>query len=201
MNNENMTKHFDKLLGVILCGGESKRMGSDKGLLEKNGQAWVKIIAEKLVSLKIPVVVSINEQQSESYSRLFSPNQLIVDNIDIRGPLKGLLSAHQVYPNKDILLMACDIIDMDNGTLTHLIDQYNSHDFEFFVYQENYAEPFCAIYTSQGLKPILEKARDHSLSTFSFQTILEKGKTLRIPIITKSSFRNYNTIPGHHRES
>ena len=201
MNDEIMTKHLDKLLGVVLCGGESKRMGSDKGLSEKNGKTWVKIIAEKLVSLNIPVVVSINEQQSESYSRLFSPNELIVDNIDIHGPLKGLLSVHRVYSNKDILLMACDIIDMDNQTLTHLIDQYNSQDFEFFVYQENYAEPFCAIYTSQGLKPVLEQARNHSLSTFSFQTILDKGKTLRIPITTKSSFRNYNTIPGHHRES
>ena len=200
MTNEIMTKHLDKLLGVILCGGESKRMGSDKGLLEKNGQAWVKIIAEKLVSLNIPVVVSINEQQSESYSRLFPPNELILDNIDIQGPLKGLLSVHQVYPDKDILLMACDIIDMDNRTITHLVDQYNSLAFEFFVYQENYAEPFCAIYTSQGLKPVLEKARNHSLSRFSFQMILDNGKTLRIPITTKSSFRNYNTIPGHHRE-
>jgi len=200
MSNEIMRKHLDKLLGVILCGGESKRMGSDKGLLEKDGQAWVKIIAEKLVSLNLPVVVSINEQQSESYTMLFSRDELIVDNIDIQGPLKGLLSVHQVYPDNDILLMACDIIDMDNRTLTHLIDQYNSQDFEFFVYQENYAEPFCAIYTSRGLKPVFEKARDHSLSRFSFQTILDKGKTLRIPITTKSPFRNYNTIHGHHRE-
>src|SRR5215204_807158 len=200
MSNEIMRKHLDKLLGVILCGGESKRMGSDKGLLEKDGQAWVKIIAEKLVSLNLPVVVSINEQQSESYTMLFSRDELIVDHIDIQGPLKGLLSVHQVYPDNDILLMACDIIDMDNRTLTHLIDQYNSQDFEFFAYQENYAEPFCAIYTSRGLKPVLEKARDHSLSRFSFQTILDKGKTLRIPITTKSPFRNYNTIPGHHRE-
>ena len=196
-----MTKDVNKLLGVILCGGESKRMGSDKGLLQKDGQTWVKIIAGKLASLAIPVVVSINEQQLESYSSLFSSKDLIVDSINIQGPLKGLLSVHQAYPDSDLLLMACDLIDMDNQTLTHLIDEYNSQNFDFLVYHENYAEPFCAIYSSRGLKPVFEKAKEHSLSKFSFQTILNEGKTLRIPITETSSFRNYNTIPGHHRES
>ena len=195
-----MTKDLNKLLGVILCGGESKRMGSDKGLLHKDGQAWVKIIAEKLVSLSIPVVVSINEQQRESYSSLFPSEDLIVDSINIQGPLKGLLSVHQAYPDRDILLMACDLIDMDHQTLTHLIDEYNSANFDFFAYHENYAEPFCAIYTSRGLKPVLERANEQSLSKFSFHTILNEGKTFRIPITETSPFRNYNTIPGHHRE-
>ena len=84
-----MSKDVHKLLGVILCGGESKRMGSDKGLLQKDGRAWVSIIAEKLVSIGLPVVVSINGQQRESYAGLFSSNDLIVDSIAIQGPLKG----------------------------------------------------------------------------------------------------------------
>ena len=196
-----MTKDINKLLGVILCGGESKRMGSDKGLLERNGDAWAKIVAKKLVSLKLPVVVSINDQQRESYSGIFSSSDLIVDSIDIQGPLKGLLSVYQKFPQHDLLLMACDLIDMDSHTLTCLIDQYNSRDFDFFVYQEDHAEPFCAIYTARGLKAVFKKATDHSLVRFSFQTILNEGNTLRIPITTKSSFKNYNTIPGHHRES
>lgn len=190
------------LLGVILCGGESKRMGSDKGLLEINGKTWARLVAEKLLSLKIPIVVSINEQQHELYSKLFSPEELVIDDVDIKGPLKGLLSAHQKYPERDILLMACDLIDMDEATLTDLIDQYKSgSEIDFFVYHDNYAEPFCAIYTSRGLKPVLQKALGHSLTKFSFQTILDEGNTFRIPISKRSSFRNYNTIPGHHKES
>lgn len=195
-----MTKDINKLLGVILCGGESKRMGSDKGLLQKNGHTWAKIIAEKLVSVKLPVVVSINDHQRESYSRIFSSKELIVDCIDIQGPLKGLLSVHQKFPQQDILLMACDLIDMDLHTLSYLIDQYYSRDYDFFVYQQDYSEPFCAIYTARGLKPVLDKATDQSLLKFSFQTILDEGNTLRIPITTKSSFKNYNTIHGHHRQ-
>jgi molybdopterin-guanine dinucleotide biosynthesis protein A len=192
---------MQNLLGVILSGGESKRMGSDKGLIEKNGESWASLAASKLLSFEIPVVISINEQQYELYSKLFTPDHLIIDNIDIKGPLKGLLSVHERYPEQDILLMACDLIDMDETTISDLIARYKSgNDHDFFVYQENFAEPFCAIYTSRGLKPVLEKAKAHSLNKFSFQTILDEGKTLRIPITKNSSFRNYNTITGHHQE-
>src|SRR5688572_3311299 len=151
------------LLGVVLCGGESKRMGSDKGLMQKDGTSWAGLVANKITSLDIPVVFSINQQQSETYSALFSRDKLIIDNIEIQGPLKGLLSVHQKYPQRDILLMACDLIDMDQTTLRQLIREFElRNEFDFFVYQGDFAEPFCAIYTSRGLAPVLEKAKDHA---------------------------------------
>jgi molybdopterin-guanine dinucleotide biosynthesis protein A len=188
------------LLGVILCGGESKRMGSDKGLMEINGRTWAEHTAEKLSALNMKLVVSVNEQQVELYSRIFSAEQLVVDKIEINGPLRGLLSVHERHPSNDILLMACDLVDMDSETIERLIKEYKSQDnFDFYVYQDEYAEPFCAIYTSRGLKPILEKAILHGLSKFSFQNVLDEGKTLRLSIVNRSSFRNYNAIPGHHQ--
>ncbi|MBC7828138.1 MAG: molybdenum cofactor guanylyltransferase [Chitinophagaceae bacterium] len=193
---------MENIAGIVLCGGESKRMGSDKGLLERDGKKWVQLVADKLGFLNIPVIISINEHQLELYSELFPVNQLIIDDIDVRGPLRGLLSAFQKYPEQDFLLMACDLVDMDEITLRNLLDHYTSKkEFDFFVYHEDHAEPFCAIYTARGLKPVLEKARLHSLEKFSFQNILDEGNTLRIPITQKSSFLNYNTIPGHHQES
>jgi len=193
---------MENLLGVVLCGGESKRMGSDKGLIEKEGKTWAEHVSDKLLSLNMPLAVSIHEQQQEAYSRVFSPDQLIIDSIDIKGPLKGLLSVHKQYPEQDILLMACDLIDMDELTLKNLIDQYRVNNaFDFFVYHENFAEPFCAIYTSRGLKPVFKKAQLHALEKFSFQSILDDGNTLKIPIRNDASFRNYNTIPGHHQDT
>lgn len=192
---------MENLLGVVLCGGESKRMGSDKGLMVADGKTWAEHIAEKLTVLNIPVVVSINEQQQDLYSQIFSQAQLIVDNVDINGPLKGLLSVHQQFPSNDIVLMACDLMDMDQSTLHNLIKHYSDKqhgEFDFYVYHEDFAEPFCAIYTARGLRPVLEKARMHALLKFSFQNLLEEGNTFRIPTYNKSAFKNYNTIPGHH---
>jgi molybdopterin-guanine dinucleotide biosynthesis protein A len=192
---------MENFLGVVLCGGESSRMGSDKGLLQTNGETWAEHIAAKLTAQGIPAVISINEQQQESYRNIFSPEQLVIDSVDIKGPLRGLLSVHQQYPSKNILLMACDLIDMDETTLKNLIDRYrNNGAFDFYVYHKDFAEPFCAIYTERGLRPVLEKARMHSLLKFSFQNLLDEGKTFRIGEYDKSSFKNYNTIPGHHQD-
>ena len=188
------------LLGVVLCGGESKRMGADKGLIEQNGKTWAELVAGKLISLNIPLIVSINEQQEDAYGKLFPAEKIIIDSIDINGPLKGLLSVYLKYPEQDFLLMACDLIDMDEPTIKTLVAHYKTNKgFDFFVYHHDYAEPFCAIYTSHGLKPVFEKAVHHALVKFSFQNILDEGKTLRIPLTNKSAFNNYNTIPGHHQ--
>src|SRR5215472_5246904 len=91
------------LLGVVLCGGESRRMGRDKGLLLKDGVPWAKYVGQRLFGCT-EVFYSINSRQREAYSELFPANRLIVDALDIPGPLNGLLSAHRLMPGPDILL-------------------------------------------------------------------------------------------------
>jgi molybdopterin-guanine dinucleotide biosynthesis protein A len=53
-------------------------------------------------------------------------------------------------------------------------------------------EPFCAIYTSTGLKPIKDLVDIHALQNFSFQHVLHAGKTKCIDIVDNSSFKNFN---------
>lgn len=193
--------NMENLLGVVLCGGASNRMGTDKGLIKKDDRIWAQIVGDNLHSVGLEVAYSISSQQLQPYEVYISSDRLIVDVIDIQGPLKGLLSAYTKYSHRDILLMACDLIEMDQQTLSVLVGHYQSNpEFDFFAYQHEFAEPLCAIYTSKGLRPILEKAQKHQLTKFSFQNILDEGNTLRLPVLNKNSFKNYNTLPGHHRE-
>jgi molybdenum cofactor guanylyltransferase len=189
------------ILGVILCGGESKRMGTDKGLIKKDDKAWVQIVADKISSFGIPVVASINERQEVDYGQLFPTEQLIVDSVDVNGPLRGLLTVHQRYPQKDILLLACDLIDMDVRTIENLLNEVQAAEgYEFYVYENNgLAEPFCGIYTSEGLRSVFEEARHQTLKRNSFQSILAEGHTKKIKLGHIASFQNYNTMPGHHK--
>lgn len=188
---------MSKLLGVILSGGQSTRMGRDKGLMPIQNTHWAKYIEEKLLALQIPVVVSVNSSQLESYSKLFSLDQLVVDGVAVEGPLKGLLSVHQKYPDHDLLLMACDMVDMEVSTLSYLVQIYQSEPaFDFFVYQQGgFAEPFGAIYTSGGLSDVMARVASGDLIRFSMRSVLDAGNTKRIPVEHSQSFKNYNRLP------
>lgn len=182
------------LLGVVLCGGESKRMGSDKGLLQLNGKTWAEHIVQKLKEQNLPVVVSINEKQQEIYGKVFKKEELIVDQLPMHGPLNGLLTVHHQNPQKDILLMACDLIDMDKLILQELMDSYGKNEAGCFAYEENnFFQPLCAIYTSKVLDSLSERLTNGSLANYSFQYILNNGNTFRLHASLPKAFTNYNS--------
>ncbi|QCR22870.1 molybdenum cofactor guanylyltransferase [Pontibacter sp. SGAir0037] len=185
-----------KLLGVVLSGGESRRMGRDKGLLPIQDTAWAKYVAAKLEALALPVVVSVNAAQWSNYNRLFSSETLVLDTVAIvEGPLRGLLSVHQQYPTQDLLLLACDMIDMEQATLEKLIAVYQQEpDYDAYVYQnEELIEPFGAVYTARCLANTLRKAVSGALSRYSLKSVVESGDARRLLGVQGSSFKNYNT--------
>lgn len=187
---------MENLIGVVLCGGKSKRMGSDKGLLDLDGKPWALCIAEKLKEANLPVAVSINEKQKDAYQKIFPDTPLIVDQLPLDGPLEGLLSVHKNFPDKDILLMACDLIDMQMETILELIEAYRENpSFEYYVYQENgFHQTFCAIYTAKALTKVYTSFEDNTLIKYSLHGRFEEGNTMYIPVQNEMSFKNYNTL-------
>lgn len=184
------------LIAAVLCGGQSKRMGTDKGLLIKGEKTWAAIAAGKLTDAGLSTVISINETQLEKYRQIFPQTPLIIDEQSINGPLNGLLTLHQNFPDKDILLMACDLIDMANNTIQNLIRHYaDQQQFDFYVYeQEGFTQPFCAIYTSRGLRQVYADMEQDKLKKYSLHHQFEGKNTLYIPVSDKESFINHNQL-------
>jgi molybdenum cofactor guanylyltransferase len=173
-------------------------------------------MADKLAPFAIPVVFSVNQRQFEIYSALIPAGQFVPDapgnTLPVTGPLKGLLSVHQQFPSNDLLLLACDMLDLDGPTIGKMIAAYRAsacghtksmdhgerndrgvHD--FFVYQgAKFAQPFCGIYTSGGLAPAYARALQAGSRDFSLQSLLNGGKTKRIPIDRMEAFENYNAL-------
>ena len=182
-----------KLRGLVMCGGQSTRMGTDKGLIGINDTCWAGFMAAKLSALGLPVSISINSAQLQSYSVYFKADDLVVDVFKIGGPLNGLLSVHFNQPESDWLLVACDMIDMQSQTIERLIASYqNNPGHDFYVYQNpQFAEPFCGIYTAAAL---LQVALNIEKENLSLQKLLKNGKTFALPVTEPESFTNYNSL-------
>ncbi len=186
------------MIGVILCGGQSTRMGTDKGLLKLHANTWAQTAVDKLADLQLPVVISVNKNQYEDYAAIFSPGQLITDNdsLQIKGPLGGLLSVHIQHPAEDFLLLACDMPLMETELLKELVNNYQQQtNADAFVYtNDGEPEPLCGIYKASGLAHILQLYQSNQLPKHSMKYMLEHINTYSIPLADdkKKSFRNFN---------
>ncbi len=186
------------MTGVVLCGGKSLRMGADKGLLKQQAWTWAELAAKKLTDLKLPVVLSVNEQQYHLYSKLFPQLPILNGDISLQvyGPLKGILSVHIQRPDTDLLVLACDMPAMQNVAIDYLIRTSSGKKEEAFVFKNDmFAEPLCAVYTSKALKKVYERYKQGKLIKHSLHYVLENIQTcyLTVPDMWKEYFNNYNS--------
>src|SRR5437762_12638057 len=98
------------MLGIVLCGGASSRMGRDKGLLPIDKRNWAEKMLDHFKNLGISGLLSINRDQVDQYRSVFSQIELICDNdtLLIKGPLAAVLSVHLKYPMEYLFVTACD---------------------------------------------------------------------------------------------
>lgn len=185
-------------MGVVLCGGESTRMGSDKALLQINNQTLVERSIQLFSQLCLAVGLSVNMQQYQSYRHLSSLD-VIADNetINVKGPLLGLLSVHEIYPNENLFVLACDLANMNIKVLNELCDNYHKQpgkDVHVFMNNDEY-EPLCGIYTSAGLNKIKRLLEQEGLRKFSMKHVIEtlNAATYPLPDDWKDYFINVNT--------
>ena len=186
------------MLGLILCGGKSSRMGSDKGMIKLGVKTWAQIAVDKFVELNIPVNLSVNKDQYVEYASVFSASNLIKDDesLSLRGPLLGLLSVHLKYPDATIFLLACDMPLMHTAILKELLQHYegNAAADAYVFTNDDELEPLCGIYKPKGLSTVVNKLQSGQLAKHSMKFMLEHVNTFSFPLREeqKECFRNFN---------
>jgi molybdenum cofactor guanylyltransferase len=186
------------MLGVILCGGNSTRMGTDKGMIKLHANTWAQTAVDKLLCLQLEVVLSVNKIQYTDYLSVFKENQLIKDNDEllVKGPLAGVLSVHVQYPDKDLFVLACDMPLMETGMLKELFSIAAEHtESDAYVFSnEHEPEPLCAIYKANGLSHIADLLKANKLTRHSMKFMLEHIATFTTALQDnqKKYFRNFN---------
>ncbi len=139
-----------KLYGLILSGGKSSRMGSDKGLIEYHGVPQRTYLYNLLQQVCDEAFISLRKDQVLD----LPPNmKAIVDLNEYKGPYNGLLSAHKQYPQVAWLVLACDLPLINLAALQELVLARNKSKMATaFALKENpLPEPLCAIWEASAL--------------------------------------------------
>ncbi|TQI70535.1 molybdopterin-guanine dinucleotide biosynthesis protein A [Gramella sp. Hel_I_59] len=100
----------------ILAGGESRRMGTDKGLLNFKGTPMILHIIKLLNKLDLKTSIISSNQE---YLKFGKP--LYTDIIPKKGPLGGLYTALEYSNASMVLLLACDMPSINEEAIQSLM--------------------------------------------------------------------------------
>ena len=110
-----LEEHFTRprVTVVIQAGGESKRMGQSKALVEFNGRPLICRIVERLRAAADEMVITTNEADKLQFLYGMFPDvelRLVPDAYDQRGALPGLYTALNAARCPFVAIVACDMV-------------------------------------------------------------------------------------------
>lgn len=113
------------LHGLVLLGGQSSRMGREKALVIYHDRPQGLLAFERLSAVCERVFLSCRAEQlgEPAFEETFRAMPLILDSYGDIGPLAGLLSAMETYPQVTWLTLACDMPLVDDVVLHALLSR------------------------------------------------------------------------------
>lgn len=111
------------MIGVILAGGRSERMGEDKALLPFRGKLLVEPAISVLQSILGRVIISTNYNLAEKLHIAFQNVEICVDETEDLGPLGGIATVLRKYEN-NLVCLPSDAPFVTEPLVTSMIEQY-----------------------------------------------------------------------------
>jgi len=104
---------------IIMAGGGSSRMGTDKSMLPVNGRFMIERICEQLRGCFDQILISANEVDKFAFLGF----EVVPDKMTGQGPLMGIASALEASVNELNFVVACDIPDIDISCVRKMLTQ------------------------------------------------------------------------------
>lgn len=144
------------VLGGVLVGGNSRRMGRTKQLLQVGGVSIIEATVGALEN-RVDHVVILGDGQVPP-SLLNYPR--IPDSPGLKGPVAGLLSAFRWCPEAAWLVVSCDLPRFTEGAARWLLEQRLPGRWAVFPKPEDgEVEPLAAVYEPHA-RSLLERLLD-----------------------------------------
>ncbi|QNK63686.1 NTP transferase domain-containing protein [Pedobacter sp. PAMC26386] len=168
-----------KLYGLVLAGGQSTRMGHDKGLINWHGKPQREYMADLLMPFCQKVLISCRADQLEEIEKRNYKG--LPDIYPDSGPLGAILSAFTQKENVAWLIVACDLPLIDSQHLAFLCAHRNPAKFATaFAAADGLPEPLLTIW-EPAASPVMRASFTAGFSS-ARQLLIENGIILLKPI-------------------
>lgn len=115
-----MSPAYPDVTALILAGGASKRMGTDKAFVEVEGVPLIRRVYEAVEPLFAEVLVSAGR---ETPGRGPFPGRVLYDETPGLGPLGGLLSGLKAASTPWVFMVACDMPYLDPRVIARIMSE------------------------------------------------------------------------------
>ncbi len=154
--------------GLVICGGESSRMGSDKSMLNYHGIPQRYYIYEMLKSFCDNIYISCNRNQIEDIEPGYS---YLVDDYEKLGPMTALIRAYK-EAETTWLVIGCDYPYIKETDIALLVKSRDKSCTATTYYNSelNIPEPLLAIYEKVCGEFLIKDYQDGDYSLKQFLT-------------------------------
>ncbi|NLC49728.1 MAG: molybdenum cofactor guanylyltransferase [Bacteroidales bacterium] len=181
------------ITGVILAGGQSRRMGFNKAQAEMHGESMLIRMIDKLKEITPIIAVSCGTTSYPNIDWLQIP-----DEYPQCGPLGGIYSVMKVSNTSLHLVVSCDIPLVSTSLLEYIAASATQSNALITVPIDENGQPqmMCAVYHKDVL-PILKQQLDNHV--FKMKSLLDLVSveyikiTKEHPLYQENTFMNVNS--------
>jgi molybdopterin-guanine dinucleotide biosynthesis protein A len=180
---------------VIQAGGQSSRMGEDKGLVDLCGKPMIQNIIDRLYPFAGELIITTN--RPDNYKRFGL--QIFEDFYKDYGALAGLHTALSCASNEMVFVIACDLPFVNTSLFKFMKNLFEAKQVDLVIPRtEKGYEPFYAFYKRNNCLPLvtdaIESGKRRLISWFEFAKVHPIYEDqLREFDPTLDSFVNINT--------
>ncbi len=190
---------------IILCGGQSRRMGQDKGSMIIHNKPMIKHILSTLNHEINEAIIVLNDQDRiTKYEEFIDsadytyPVTFVEDKIKNKGPLPGIMTGLENINSQYSLILPCDSPYVTKNYINAIFEEIDENYQAIVPYHDENnklktSEPLHSIY-NKNIIPQIEDLLENDI--LHIKGLIEKIDTKFVLIdnkkILKKEFRNLN---------
>ncbi len=186
-----------KITGILLAGGMSRRMGSEKGNIQIGNALLYQYPLDLLEGLCDEVLISTCNGSSIQVK-----HRMVCDKVKGIGPLGGIYSCLKQSSSEMNLVLSYDMPLVNEALFRLLISEGEAYDIVLPAMQEKRPEPLCGLYR-KGITNVMEEMI--AQNDFAVNHLLTRCNSRIVPISKEMEcwlpdlFLNINSKEDLHR--